>query len=125
MASLGNLIERLARPPEDVRAENLRSWASSIAGTQPIADVQPRKAAKVAGVVQNLRIDPRPGFGSIEATLIDGTGQMVAKWLRRRSLQGMTLGVGLVVEGIPGVGDDGELVVLNPTYDLVPAPEHG
>ncbi len=84
-----------------------------------------RQRGKVAGVVQNIRIDPREGRGSIEATIIDGTGRMVAKWLGRRSLQGVTLGVGLIVEGLPGTGEDGELVILNPEYELVPGPEHG
>ena len=78
----------------------------------------------MAGVIQNIRIDPRVGSGSIEATIIDGTGQMVAKWLGRSSLSGITLGMGLIIEGAVGVGSDGELTVLNPDYRLVPGPEH-
>jgi hypothetical protein len=87
--------------------------------------VQPRQRCRVAGVVQNIRIDPREGRGSIEATIIDGTGDLVAKWLGRQTLSGIRLGMGLVVEGIVGSGDQGELVILNPEYQLVPGPEHG
>ncbi len=50
---------------------------------------------------------------------------MVARWLGRSSLSGIRLGAGLIVEGTPGVGEHGELVVLNPEYQLVPGPEHG
>ncbi|MGH2748552.1 MAG: hypothetical protein ACRDKB_11590 [Actinomycetota bacterium] len=125
MASITRLIERLARPPEEVRSDNLRHWASTIAGAIPISDVEARTRCKVAGVVQNIRIDPREGTGSIEATIIDGSGEMIAKWLGRRSLAGITLGMGIVMEGTAGRGEGDELVILNPDYRLVPGPEHG
>jgi hypothetical protein len=123
VAWLSGWIHRLARHPEEVRAENLRRWASSVEGTTPIGDLEARRACRAAGVIQNIRIDPRVGGGTIEATIIDGTGRMVAKWLGRSSLSGITLGMGLIIEGIIGV-DDGELTVLNPDYSLVPGPEH-
>ncbi len=124
MALLGQLLEKLARPPEDIRAENLRNWLATIPGATPIIEAEPRNRLKVAGVVQNIRIDPSRG-GSIEATIIDGTGAMVVKWLGRQELLGVGLGVGLIVEGTIGAGSDGEKVVLNPEYELVPNPEHG
>ena len=125
MALLGEWLNKLARPPEDIRAENLRSWIATIPAVTPLAEVEPRKRSKVAGVVQNIRIDPREGRGSIEATIIDGSGDMVVKWLGRNELAGVRLGVGLIAEGTVGTDPDGEMVVLNPEYDLVPAPEHG
>lgn len=88
-------------------------------------DIEPRQRVRVAGVIQNIRIDPREGTGSIEATLIDGTGELVAKWLGRQSLFGISLGTGLVIEGMIGSsGTAGERVVLNPEYKLIPSPEH-
>ncbi|HEX2049218.1 MAG TPA: hypothetical protein VHJ34_01135 [Actinomycetota bacterium] len=125
MTPLSNILERLARPPEEVRAENLRRWATTVPGACRIADVEPRCGCRVAGVIQNIRIDPREGRGSIEATFIDGTGEMVAKWLGRPSVAGIRLGMGLVVSGTPGRNADGDLVILNPEYELVPGPEHG
>ncbi|MGH2730726.1 MAG: DNA-binding protein [Actinomycetota bacterium] len=125
MAPLRDVFQGLARSGEELRAENLRKWASTIPDAVPITKVQPRQRCRVAGVVQNIRIDPREGRGSIEATLIDGTGDLVAKWLGRQTLSGIRLGMGLVVEGIAGTGDQGELVILNPEYLLVPGPEHG
>lgn len=125
MTKLSRFLESLTQSPDEARAENLRGWVSSIEGVTRIADVQPRQRCKVAGVINNIRIDPREGSGSIEATFIDGTGQMVARWLGRQALSGITLGMGIIVEGTIGLGADDEPVVLNPEYSLVPGPEHG
>jgi hypothetical protein len=125
VVSVSNVIERLGRSPEDIRAENLRRWVTSIGGVTTLKTVQPRQRTRVAGVIQNIRIDPRNGRDAIEATIIDGTARMVAKWLGRASLSGIQLGMGLIMEGVPGAGPDGMLVMLNPEYVLVPGPEHG
>jgi len=122
---LSDLVERLARPPQEIRAEHLREWASSIEDVVPIAEVQPRSRCKVAGVIQNVRIDPREGTGSIEAIVNDGSGRMVAKWLGRQQLAGIGLGTGLIFTGTVGLAPGGSLQILNPEYELVPAPEHG
>jgi hypothetical protein len=121
---LRDLVEKLARPPEEIRAENVKTWAASVPDTVPIRGVKARQRQKVAGVVQNIRIDPREGRDSVEATITDGEGTLIAKWLGRQSLAGLHLGVGLVVEGIAGE-QEGDLVVLNPEYELIPGPEHG
>jgi hypothetical protein len=125
MKPLRRLLERLARPAEEIRAENLQAWASSVPDVVHIVEARARCRTKVAGVIRNVRIDPRTGTGSIEATITDGTGQMVAKWLGRSRLSGIRLGAGLVMEGTPGTAEDGQLVILNPDYELVPDPEHG
>jgi hypothetical protein len=122
---LRDFLEKLARPPEEIRAENLRAWASTIPRATPVAQVQPRQRAKVAGVIQNIRIDPREGSGAIEATIIDGTGELIAKWLGRQSMSGIQLGMGLVIEGVIGMNSDAVPMILNPEYTLVPGPEHG
>lgn len=119
------MLGRLSRPPEEVRSEHLRHWTSTIAGTVRLGDLTPRSRVRVAGVVQNIRIDPRAGRGYVEATIVDGTGYLVARWLGRSSLLGIRLGIGLVVEGIVGTDRDGTPVILNPEYDIVPGPEHG
>jgi hypothetical protein len=125
VAILGGFFRKISLPPDELRALNLRHWVETLEGVTPIADLQARQRAKAAGVIQNVRIDPREGSGSIEATIIDGTGDMVVKWLGRSSMQGVQLGMGLIVEGVAGVGTDGHTQFLNPEYDLVPGPEHG
>jgi hypothetical protein len=125
VVSVSNLFEKLGRSPEDIRAENLRRWVTSMGEVTTIKNVEPRQRTRVAGVIQNIRIDPRNGRDAIEATIIDGTDRMVAKWLGRASLSGIQLGMGLIMEGVPGAGPDDMLVMLNPEYVLVPGPEHG
>jgi hypothetical protein len=125
VARLRRVIDNLSRAPEDIRADNLRHWASTIEGAIPLAQVEPRTRVKVAGVVQNIRIDPREGTGAVEATIIDGSGYMVVRWLGRSSMRGVRLGVGLVVEGVAGRSQQGEPTLLNPEYTLIPGPEHG
>ncbi len=125
MTFLSELVDKLARSPEDLRADRLQEWAASVPGTVRIAQAQPRTRCKLAGVIQNVRIDPREGTGSIEATINDGTGRMIVKWLGRQKLAGIVLGAGLVLEGTVGQGRRNQLQVLNPEYELVPAPEHG
>lgn len=121
----GKFLQRLVSNPDELRAENLRAWMSTIEEAVPIAEIKPRERRVVAGVIRSIRIDPREGRGCIEATIIDGTGQMVAKWLGRPSLSGIALGMGLVMEGIAGEDQQGNLMILNPEYRLVPGPEHG
>ena len=118
------LVEKLARHPEDIRAENLRRWISTLPDVTPLSSAQARERQKVAGVIQNIRIDPREGRDSIEATITDGTGTLIAKWLGRPTMSGIRLGSGLIVEGVIGI-QDGDLILLNPEYELVPGPEHG
>jgi RecG-like helicase len=114
----------LTKSPDDIRAEHLRDWSSTVPGTVPISQLEPKQRARVAGVIQKIRIDPREGRDSIEATIIDGTGRMKVKWLGRQTMSGISLGMGLVVEGtVAGTKDD--LTVLNPEYRLVPGAEHG
>jgi hypothetical protein len=96
----------------------------TLPGVTPIVTNEARTRCRVAGVVQNIRIDPREGTGLIEVTINDGSGQMVARWLGRSSLQGIRLGTGIIIEGIAGRGED-ELMILNPEYELVPGPEQG
>ena len=127
LASVGlltNFVDRLARDPDDIRAENLRHWLATIPGATPLSDIVPRQRHKVAGVIHNIRIDPRQGRDSIEATITDGTGTIIAKWLGRSSMSGVTLGAGLIMEGVVGV-QEGDCVMLNPDYDLLSSPEHG
>lgn len=125
MASLGGFFRKISLPPEELRALNLRHWIESLEGVTPIDKLELRQRAKAAGVIQNIRIDPREASGSIEATIIDGSGRVITKWLGRSSLQGIRLGMGLIVEGVAGVGTDGDMQFLNPEYQLVPGPEHG
>jgi len=118
------IFEKLSRPPEHARHEHLRAWVAGIEGAVSIDRVEARRRCKVAGVIKTIRIDPRQGTGSIEATLIDGSGYILAKWLGRPRMAGIRLGMGLILEGTVCIDADGEKMILNPEYQLVANPEH-
>ena len=125
MARFKTALKKLGQTPEEARAEGLRQWVATVPSAIPIKELEARKHQVTAGVIQNIRIDPREGSGYVEATIIDGTGELVARWLGRRSMSGIQLGMGLILEGILGKTAEGEPLLLNPEYELVSGPEHG
>ena len=93
-------------------------------GVTPLAEAEARQRSKLAGVIQNIRIDPREGRNLIEATIIDGSGgELVVRLIGRTTLAGWRLGEGLIVEGTVAE-KDGVRTRLNPEWDLEAGPEH-
>ena len=72
---------------------------------------------KVAGVVRRIAIRPVEGFEALEALIYDGTGEVNAVWLGRRSIPGLVLGSRLVIEGVLG-RERAELRMVNPTFEF-------
>jgi RecG-like helicase len=112
-------FKRFVQDESERRAENIRIWASSVPGTTPIVEAKTRDVARVAGVVEGLRVRPREGVPAIEAVIGDGTGQVTAVWLGRRQISGLTLGARVVVEGRLG-GDQLRLQMMNPKTEFAP-----
>ena len=113
---------RFAQDEGERRAENIREWAASVDGATAINEAKPRAVARVAGVVEGIRVRPREGVPAIEAVVTDGSGTITAVWLGRRTLPGLSLGCRLVLEGRLG-GDPSSLQVMNPRYEFAGAPE--
>ena len=84
----------------------------------PIAEVQWRERARVAGRVRSMRIQPWGGAPTLECTLVDSTGGLAVVFLGRREIAGIHPGTCLAVEGTVGE-HNGRLAILNPTYDFV------
>ncbi len=92
-------------------------------GTTPIGALRHREAAKVAGRVHSVRIQPWSGVPALECTLEDGTGgDLMVVFLGRREVAGIRNGTTLVVEGMIGERR-GHLAMLNPGYQLLSVPE--
>ena len=121
---LERIVEELTLPPEEIRALDLQRWAENIPGTTRLADVFPRQRARVAGVVTKLRIDPRPGHHTLQATITDGTGRLSLKWLGRETIGDLVPGTGVVAEGIVADFGESEQVIIDPAFDFVSGPEH-
>lgn len=116
------LFRRLSQDEGDRRAAQILEWARTVPGATLIADAEPRTVARVAGVVESLRVRPREGVQAVEAVVGDGSGTITAVWLGRRSVPGLMLGSRLVLEGRLG-GDRARLQVMNPTFEFAPT-EH-
>lgn len=112
-------FKRLRQDESERRAERIQQWASQVPGTTPINKAQPREIARIAGVVEGLRVRPREGVPAIEAVVGDGTGQVTAVWLGRRQISGLMLGARVVLEGRLG-GDVSRLQLMNPLTEFAP-----
>ena len=86
-------------------------------GTIRVGECTTRTRVKVAGVVRRITIRPVEGFEALEAVLWDGTGEVSAVWLGRRSIQGLVLGSRLVIEGVLGKERERPRIV-NPTFEF-------
>src|SRR3954471_17582033 len=117
---LKKLFQRLATPGAEVDAERLRKFCSSQEGVTPISDLGPRVEGTVVGEIGSMRIVPRAGSPSLEATITDGTGSIVVVWTGRRKIAGVTPGKRLVVSGRgAATGPKGRLLMFNPSYELL------
>jgi hypothetical protein len=88
-------------------------------GAIPIAEVEWRRRARVAGRVRSVRIQPWGDAPTLECTLVDATGGLAVVFLGRRQVAGVRPGCHLVAEGVVGA-HDGRLAILNPVYELLP-----
>ena len=120
MAGPKQLAQWLLKSPEEVRLRKLRAWSSNVAGVTPINRIDPTWPCSFAGVVQKVRVDPLDR--SVEASVHDGTGCITARWTERSSFSDLhvTPGVGFLATGLPILGEGGQLLVLEPSYEVVP-----
>lgn len=84
----------------------------------PIGEAPLRVPVRLGGEVQETRVVPRAGSPSLEVTLTDGTGRAVAVFTGRKKMHGLSLGRGVLVEGVARL-DRNHLVLLNPAYTLL------
>jgi hypothetical protein len=117
MNVFGRLLTRMRQTDEERLAEELRQWASRIEGITPVADIPLRRRVRIAGMVRRITVRPVEGFQALDVVLHDGTGDLTATWLGRRSIPGLALGSRLAVEGVAAL-DHGTLRMVNPTFEF-------
>jgi RecG-like helicase len=118
MGVLKRVFGRLTESDEARLAEEIRSWACTVPGAVPIAQVPLRVPVKIAGVVRRITVFPLEGQESLEAILSDGTGDATVVFMGRRGIRGLTLGTRLIVEGVLAE-KDGRLRMVNPRFEFV------
>jgi hypothetical protein len=115
---------KLSQDEGERRAATVRDWASALPGVTLISETQPRTIARVAGIVEGIRVRPREGLPAIEAVVTDGSGTVTAVWLGRRGLSGLQLGRRIVLEGRLA-GDPRSLQIMNPRYEFAGTTQEG
>ena len=118
--AIRDLFRRLTISDAELDRERLRQFCQGLTGVTAIGEAKPREEVTVAGEISSLRIVPRAGTPSLEATVNDGTGSMVIVWTGRRRIPGVAPGKRLVLtgRGTPQ-GPGGRLTVFNPRYELL------
>ena len=110
---------RDGRPPRQPAAEAASIPASSLKGVTPIAALQWRQSARIAGRVTTLRVQPWSGVPTLECVLVDNSGEsIVLVFLGRRSIPGIRSGTLMAVEASVGK-HKGMLAMINPLYELL------
>ena len=118
--ALKNLFKNLTTPVTQLDAERLRKFCESRPGALSITDLPPRVEGTVVGEITSVRIVPRAGSPSMEATITDGTGSILVVWTGRRKIAGIAPGRRLVVSGRgAATGPKGRLLMFNPSYELL------
>jgi RecG-like helicase len=111
------MVERLTKPTEDIDREQLTQFCDARA-LQPMDELEPRRPVHVGGEVRSVRIVPRAGAPALEVTVSDGRGAVVAVFLGRRKIAGLSPGRKVALQGVVAV-DRKRSLITNPAYELL------
>ncbi|MGH2768845.1 MAG: OB-fold nucleic acid binding domain-containing protein [Acidimicrobiales bacterium] len=114
-------LDRLSEPDEHLHSQEVRNWVSRVPGVEQVAVVRPRTRARVAGIVQSIKVVPQQETSRLEVEVYDGTDEITGVWWGRRRILGIELGRGIILEGTIGRADGRGLQMINPAYELLPA----
>ena len=114
---LRKMVERLTKPTDEIDREQLTEFCA-VRSLAPMDGLVPRRPVRVGGEIKSVRIVPRAGAPALEDTVSDGRGSLVAVFLGRRKLAGMSPGRRVAFEGV--VADNGmRATITNPAYELL------
>jgi hypothetical protein len=114
------MLHRLTTPMNELDKEKLQEFCAGHGSCLPIGDVPARQEVNMVGEITTVRIVPRAGSPSLEATISDGTGTMTAVWMGRRRIAGVAPGRRLVIRGRGApMAPSGRLLFYNPRYELL------
>ena len=117
---LRKILRRLTTPMSEYDLERLKDFCSGHAECLSIGEAQPRREVSLVGEITSVRIVPRAGAPSLEASISDGTGSLVAVWTGRRKIAGIGPGKRLVISGRGApIAPGGRLLFYNPRYELL------
>ncbi len=111
------MVERLTKPTAELDREQLTQFCDA-RDLAPMDSLVARRPVKVGGEVRSIRIVPRAGAPALEVSVSDGRGSVVAVFLGRRKIAGLSPGRRIALEGV--VARDGtRSLITNPAYELL------
>lgn len=117
--------EKFTKPVDEQDREQLVSWCEERGGT-PLDELTLRQPVRIVGEIRSVRIVPRAGAASLEATVQDGRGTVTAVFLGRRKITGLSPGRRVALEGVvtkhrSATRSDGgkDCQMYNPVYQLL------
>ena len=84
----------------------------------PIGKIEWRKRSMVHGRVTSISTAPRGSAPMLQVEVWDETGGITLNFLGRREIAGLEVGMEMRAEGMVGE-EDGQLTILNPSYELL------
>ncbi len=115
-------VEKFTKPVDQQDREQLVTWSAEHGGA-PLDGLQLRTPVQIAGEIRSVRIVPRAGAASLEATVQDGRGTVTAVFLGRRKIAGLSPGRRVLLQGVVSGQDatkhDTGWLMYNPVYQLV------
>jgi RecG-like helicase len=115
--ALRKAMERLTKPIDELDREALEHYCDELEAT-PMSQITARAPIRVAGEIRTVTIVPRAGAPATEVAVSDGRGSVVAVFLGRRKIAGMSPGRRVVLSGVAG-RDGNRFIVYNPEYTLL------
>ncbi len=118
--ALKKMLHRLTAPVSELDLENLKDFCAGHAHCSQMSEAEPRQDVSLVGEVTSVRIVPRAGSPSLEATISDGSGSICAVWTGRRRIAGIDPGKRMMISGRGApTGPGGRLLFYNPRYELL------
>ena len=114
---LKKLVERITKPVEVTDREKLSEYCDARL-LEPMDAIVSRQPVRVGGEVRSVRIVPRAGAPALEVTITDGRGAVVAVFLGRRKVAGMSPGRRVALAGMAAKSGN-RFVLVNPAYELL------
>ena len=115
-------VEKCSKPVDQQDREQLVTWCAERGGA-PLDELELRRPVQIAGEIRSVRIVPRAGAASLEATVQDGRGTVTAVFLGRRKIAGLSPGRRVLLEGVVsgkgGTKHGGGCLMYNPVYQLL------
>lgn len=105
-----------------ITSERAKAILGDVPGCEAIGDLRPRHRGRVAGIVESIKLVPRPDTIRLEITISDGTGEISGVWFGHHRIGGLDLGERVMFEGTVGSPSPGKLEILHPTYQLLGRP---